>query len=172
MVSGLQESYKAAIDVKALLWVEVMWVISPTALNNICSSVSQWSARHDKDQQGPLIRMFWSSALKYYYECSPLWYCYEGLHQLGSGSIRVWIHAHVISQKCSLLIFTLCRVHAGRERVLGNCVLDMSDEETLTVTCLYSVIPFSWKAEEIYDAQSTNWWLFWRICDLEISSSA
>lgn len=94
----------------------------------------------------------------------------------GFGSMKVWLHSHMISHKCSLLIFTLCRAHAGRERVLGSHVLNMSDKETLPVTCLCSVTPFCWKAEEIYVAWSANWWLFWKIryviCKCQVQHSA
>lgn len=85
-----------------------------------------------------------------------VWHCFAGLNQSGSGSI-------LISHKCSSLVFTLHRACADREKVLGSCLLNTIDKETLTVTCLCSFTPLCWKAGEIYDAQSANWWLFWRI---------
>lgn len=65
LVSGLQESYKAAVGIRALFWVWFVWVAS-TALHIRSCLVSQCSAGQDKDWQGLLIQMFWKSALKYY----------------------------------------------------------------------------------------------------------
>lgn len=62
----------------------------------------------------------------------------------------------MITHKCLSLVFTLHRARAGRENVLGSCLLNMIDKETLIVTCLCSFIPFCRKAGEIHDAQSAN----------------
>lgn len=156
MVSGLQESYKAAIDALSGGCVGGLTNSSKKRLELFSFTVvcKTWQRLTRSIDSNVLEQCF--KTLLWMQPCLVLLW--------GSGSMRVWIHTHRISHKCSsLLIFTLCRAHAGRQGVLGSCVLNVSDKETRTVTCLCGVILFCWKAGEIYDAWNAGWWLFWRI---------